>query len=526
MPSFLNNWWIKSSIGTKLNISSWVMAAGAVVLTMVMAFSLWNLNQSSKHLNTWNQHLDQTQSVALTAKAIANDERGFLISGDQKFTSQIADRQAALAKQAEGLKATAPTAAERAAVTEIHNALATWASNMATEVSLYADDPKAATEMAMTTTRDSRKVYEKLLAAHTKSMQKIIAEEADFSTNIRNTSLAIGVTLLIFGVLSTLIRNFTIRGIQRRIEALRDVVVGVEQGDLTLRREVKFQDELGTLTNAFSSLVDTFQNAVRKMHDTAGTLEGAANGIVGNAEEASHAAQRVSTETTRLSGSSQDIASQITSAASGAGEMSTSIVEISTNANEATQVVSEAVDATRKTQETVVKLGDSSQEIGDVVKTINGIAAQTNLLALNATIEAARAGAAGAGFVVVANEVKELAQETARATEDISARVENIQVDSKNAAEAISHITEIISQIDNYQTTIAAAVEEQTATTSTMGASMSEVSQATTTIANGLADMEAASASTMTSVSTAAATAQELQALSRELEEVVTQFKV
>ncbi|MFN8192797.1 MAG: methyl-accepting chemotaxis protein [Nocardioidaceae bacterium] len=113
----------------------------------------------------------------------------------------------------------------------------------------------------------------------------------------------------------------------------------------------------------------------------------------------------------------------------------------------------------------MAELGNSSAEIGNVIKVINSIAEQTNLLALNATIEAARAGEAGKGFAVVANEVKELAQETAKATEDIGHRISAIQSDTENAVTAITEISAIIAQINDTQTTIASAVEEQTATT-------------------------------------------------------------
>jgi methyl-accepting chemotaxis protein len=121
----------------------------------------------------------------------------------------------------------------------------------------------------------------------------------------------------------------------------------------------------------------------------------------------------------------------------------------------------------------VNKLGQSSIEIGKVIKVITAIAGQTNLLALNATIEAARAGDAGRGFAVVANEVKELAKQTANATEDISQRIEAIQTDTKAAVQAITQITDIINQINDFQSTIASAIEEQTATTNEISRNIS-----------------------------------------------------
>src|ERR1022692_3793657 len=131
----------------------------------------------------------------------------------------------------------------------------------------------------------------------------------------------------------------------------------------------------------------------------------------------------------------------------------------------------------------VAKLGESSAEIGQVIKVITSIAQQTNLLALNATIEAARAGEAGKGFAVVANEVKELAKETAKATEDISLKIEAIQTDTKGAVDAIAEISAIINQINDLQNTIASAVEEQSATTNEIGRNIAEASKGSTEIA-------------------------------------------
>ena len=136
--------------------------------------------------------------------------------------------------------------------------------------------------------------------------------------------------------------------------------------------------------------------------------------------------------------------------ATGAEEMGASIKEIAKNATEAAKVATSAVKVAETTTATVSKLGDSSTEIGQVIKVITSIAQQTNLLALNATIEAARAGEAGKGFAVVANEVKELAKETAKATEDISRKIEAIQTDTKAAVDAIASISEVINQINGY----------------------------------------------------------------------------
>jgi methyl-accepting chemotaxis protein len=149
-------------------------------------------------------------------------------------------------------------------------------------------------------------------------------------------------------------------------------------------------------------------------------------------------------------------------------------------------VAARATEAAATTNERVARLGESSLEIGNVVKVITSIAEQTNLLALNATIEAARAGEAGKGFAVVAGEVKELAQETAKATEDIARRVEAIQADTSAAVTAIGEISQVIASINDYQLTIASAVEEQTSTTGEMARGVQEAATGSGQIATGI----------------------------------------
>jgi methyl-accepting chemotaxis protein len=206
--------------------------------------------------------------------------------------------------------------------------------------------------------------------------------------------------------------------------------------------------------------------------------------------------------------------------------MGASIREIAQNASEAAQVASAAVATAETTNQAVSRLGESSTEIGNVVKAITSIAEQTNLLALNATIEAARAGEAGKGFAVVANEVKELAQETARATEDISRRVEAIQTDTAGAVDAIGEISKIISRINDYQLTIASAVEEQTATTNEMTRSVGEAAGGSAEIALNLSGVATATRAANASVLEAQRASAELAATSERMRELVRRFQV
>ncbi len=305
-----------------------------------------------------------------------------------------------------------------------------------------------------------------------------------------------------------------------------DLADKIAHNDLAMEDlRVASDDEIGAATSALNTMKNNLRKTVQAISETSmqvaaasEELSSTSQNITANSEETSAQAKVVSSATVQVSQNLQTVAT-------GAEEMGASIKEIAKNASEAAKIATSAVRVAETATATVSKLGDSSNEIGQVIKVITSIAQQTNLLALNATIEAARAGEAGKGFAVVANEVKELAKETAKATEDISRKIEAIQTDTKAAVEAIASISEVINQVNGISNTIATAVEEQNATTNEMARNVSEAAQGSGEITSNIAGVAQAAESTSRGASDTQKAAQQLVETSAELRRLVEQFK-
>jgi methyl-accepting chemotaxis protein len=212
------------------------------------------------------------------------------------------------------------------------------------------------------------------------------------------------------------------------------------------------------------SVITQSVKLAKDLEETAGQLAASAEELSATATQLNQNATLTSQQSNNAAASTEEVSKGVQIVATNTEEMVASIKEIARNTSEAANISKDTMKRATDTNKTITQLGVSSEEIGNVIKVISSIAQQTNLLALNATIEAARAGEAGKGFAVVANEVKELAKQTAKATDDITNRINAIQGDSKGAVSAINGISSVIEKLNSISVAIAAAVEEQTAT--------------------------------------------------------------
>ena len=469
--------------------------------------------------------------MALAVDAIRLSSRDAILAADQEATQQRLDQvEDALAEFEEAVvsyKTTAPGEIRLAALAKVQETMASYITvqrevmaplALANDVPGWIEANEAqARPLANTMIEQLEVIIEK---------ERTTADEAtSASRDAYDRQRLVSILILVLGAgLALAVGWWIARQITRGTATVQRVAEAMAEGDLTQSTGLVSRDELGRMGAALDRASHQLGAVMGSVVRSADAVAAASEELSATSHQIAAGAEETSAQANVVSGAASEVSSNVHTVAAGAEQMGASIREISHSANEAARVASEAVTAAQTATASVAQLGTSSQEIGDVVRVITTIAEQTNLLALNATIEAARAGESGKGFAVVASEVKELAQETARATESIGRLVGTIQTDTAGAVEAISQISTVISSINDYQLTIASAVEEQTATTTEMTRNVSDASTGVGEIASNITGVSDAASSTTQALTQTTAAVAELSRMAADLRTSVAAF--
>ena len=386
-------------------------------------------------------------------------------------------------------------------------------------------------------------------ATQQQSLQASAATASRLDTMLTTT---VGITVVLGAAVAFLLSRWLGRRLDGLNVRVRDIADG--EGDLRKRLDAGTDDEIGRICGAFNSFLDKLQRTVQQIAEKAERVAHAAGETTATARSLAQGAEATRTQSTQAAAASEQMAANmatvgsssdsmtatIRSVAAAVEQLTASIAEVAKNAEGSAQIANSAAQLTRASNERMAALGSAANEIGRVIESIQDIAEQTNLLALNATIEAARAGEAGKGFSVVANEVKDLARQTAEATQDIRKRIEHIQTSTAASVGAIGEIDQVIAKVSTSAQQIAGSVGEQRSATQEISGNLAlsarsieavhknvaESVGATQDISRAIAEVDGQTRSTASAAEEASVAGRQLTELSGELKQLVGQFKV
>ncbi|MCY1138918.1 methyl-accepting chemotaxis protein [Actinoplanes sp. Pm04-4] len=520
-------------VSTKILTSVMVVAALGTGVSSFAAVKMSQINQNTDEVYSGTLQLETIAEMRNAFNRVRIDSLNHFLTGDDAVEAEaekaIAKDRKTLADTEARFKAFPLGPARTAALAEFDRAWTRYVDVLDKKLlpasrvdndALVASVRKNEVEPLVAQAREAMDTLSAQTIANSKTEQ---AEAQAAYENARTLIIALIIAGLAFGVaLAVGVARLITKPLARAVE----VLTAIRDGDLTARTGLHGKDEVGRLAEALDTSTESMAAMVRQVADNAHHVAAASEELSSVSVEMSSAAEETSAQAGTVSSAAGLVSQNVQTVAAGADEMGVAIREIATSATQAASVSAQAAQTADKTNEIVAQLGRSSAEISSVVQLITAIAGQTNLLALNATIEAARAGEMGKGFAVVASEVKDLAQETARATDDISRRIGTIQNETEQAVVAIGEITEVTARISDHAATIAAAVEEQTATTNEMARSVAEASTSAHDIAGTIAGVAQAADATAAGATETQATAQELARMAEDLRRTIAVYRV
>jgi methyl-accepting chemotaxis protein len=550
-------------IGKRLTVGFGTVTALMLGMTAVSVWAQSALNEMNEiSLQTdvranLASHIQRNVTQVLQYLAVAQLSRDKGRREEQLDALQTAREQ--YRQRLGEIKALNPSAKEQGFLGEMEESLASAReTNLKVAKLISASEDAEAANLFLTV---SVPRMEKSIDACEK-LKKLIADEVKDTTDkaqsflVSTRRILIAVGLLAFGVATFFGISIT-RSIAGPIRSTVATLTAAAKGDLTAEVSAELlsrKDEAGDLARAAQDLAknlsamigevgagaETLAAASTEMSTIAQGLSKGSKEVVGLATTVAAAAEESSANTTSVAAAMEQTTTNLTSVATATEEMSATVGEIASNAEKARAISSEATNQAEAISAMMKELGRAAQDIGKVTETITSISAQTNLLALNATIEAARAGAAGKGFAVVANEIKELAQQTASATEDIKSKISGIQASTGGAMGDIEKIAQVIKEVGDIVSSIAAAIEEQSTVTKDVAANISQatvgvkdanerVSQTASvaqSIAKDIATVNTTVADLVTGAEQVQSSSTDLSGLAEVLKDRVSQFKI
>ncbi|GAA4602538.1 methyl-accepting chemotaxis protein [Actinoplanes octamycinicus] len=519
-------------VGTKIMFAVLVVALLSVVDGL---FAMNRLGVTNDQVKTGYQHSLELEAIGNLRSAV---NRAWLAVGDDLLAADDAGRSTATSSLTDAEEQVSDYSAKyraypinNAEVSALSAFLDSWAKyrNIVTEtlLPLVASGNRA----RLDSVRSSQivpvmsEVRDQLTKLSDLTVQATAAQEADAEGRYQSTKWRVLLLLTLSALVGVALALTASRMIVRPLSACVTVLDRLRDGDLTARADVHSRDEVGRMAQALNHTAEAMDAMVGRVRGSADVLASASEELSTVSAQLSVSAEETSAQVSTVSESAGRVSDGVRAVSAGAEEMGVSIREIANSANEAAGVAADAARTAEVTNSSVSRLGEASAQISTVVALITSIAEQTNLLALNATIEAARAGEMGKGFAVVAAEVKDLAQETARATQEITAQVAAIQTESDGAVHAIQQIAAVIATINDYATTIAAAVEEQTATTAEIARSVGQAAEGSTAIAGTIAGVAQAAAQVTSGATETQQTAADLARTAAELQATVAAYR-